>query len=343
MAINPTTKPHSLTHISNLSWDDDNQLIVNEIVGVDPNGVVRKVPVTVDGKLAVDATVSIDTTGLATDTNQTNGSQKTQIVDAGGEAVTVTGGKLDVNATASLAGQSIPATGATEAVTVQIVDGSGNQITTFGGGVQYTEGDTEASITGTAAVVEGAADALAVLTQPLTDTQLRATAVPISAASLPLPTGAATEATQLLIQGDIEAQGGDINNISNEITDLNTKIPVLGQALEAASVPVVLPAGQITALTPPAAITGFATSAKQDNLLNEIYVLTGAMAMQVDDAGSGTLYQGWAEPGTATSAASWRIRKVVSSGTPEDTVITWADGDRSFNNVWNNHTSLSYS
>lgn len=51
MAINPTTKPHSLTHISNLSWDDDNQLIVNEIVGVDPNGVVRKVPVGTDGTL----------------------------------------------------------------------------------------------------------------------------------------------------------------------------------------------------------------------------------------------------------------------------------------------------
>src|SRR6185437_661685 len=35
---------------------------------------------------------------------------------------------------------------------------------------------------------------------PLTDTQLRATAVPISAASLPLPTGASTEATLALIK-----------------------------------------------------------------------------------------------------------------------------------------------
>lgn len=87
MAINPTTKPHSLTHISNLSWDDDNQLIVHEIVGVDPNGVVRKVPVTVDGKLDVNATVTatIDPTGLASDTNQTSGYQKTQIVDAAGD------------------------------------------------------------------------------------------------------------------------------------------------------------------------------------------------------------------------------------------------------------------
>lgn len=37
------------------------------------------------------------------------------------------------------------------------------------------------------------------------------------------------------------------------------RFPVLGQALAAASVPVVLPAAQITTLTPPAAITNFAT------------------------------------------------------------------------------------
>ena len=40
-------------------------------------------------------------TGAATSTSQTDGNQKTQIVDAGGEQVTVTGGKLDVNASIS--------------------------------------------------------------------------------------------------------------------------------------------------------------------------------------------------------------------------------------------------
>ena len=58
---------------------------------------------------------------------------------ANGGSATVTGGKLDVNATASLAGQAIPSVGATTAVTTQLVDGSGNQITSFGGGTQYTE------------------------------------------------------------------------------------------------------------------------------------------------------------------------------------------------------------
>jgi hypothetical protein len=42
-------------------------------------------------------------------------------------------------------------------------------------------------------------------------------------------------------------------------------IPAKGQALADASTPVVLPVAQITALTPPAAITGFATAVKQSD------------------------------------------------------------------------------
>lgn len=43
---------------------------------------------------------------------------------------------------------------------VAIYDASGNQITSFGGGTQYTEGDVDASITGTAAMMEGAGNTL---------------------------------------------------------------------------------------------------------------------------------------------------------------------------------------
>lgn len=42
----------------------------------------------------------------------------------------------------------------------QIVDANGTAITSFGGGTQYTEGDVDASITGTALLVEGAANTL---------------------------------------------------------------------------------------------------------------------------------------------------------------------------------------
>lgn len=63
--------------------------------------------------------------------------------------VTATNNKLDVNATASLAGSALPISGATTAVGVAIVDGSGNQITSFGGGTQYAELATTAPGTGT--------------------------------------------------------------------------------------------------------------------------------------------------------------------------------------------------
>ena len=83
---------------------------------------------------------------------------------------------------------------------------------------------------------------------PVAGTFFQATQ-PVSSAALPLPAGAATSANQAT------------TNVS--VASLDTKAPALGQALVGASVPVVLPATQITALTPPAAITGFATAANQ--------------------------------------------------------------------------------
>ena len=63
-------------------------------------------------------------------------------------------------------------------------------------------------------------------------------------------------------------------------------------------------------------------------------------ALQLDSVGA-TTYIGEAIPGTATSAALWRIKRMVETG--PDLVITWADGNESFDNVWDNRASLSYS
>lgn len=131
--------------------------------------------------LRLTGTLSIDTSSIATAAKQSDGSQKTQLVDAGGEAATVTGGKLDVNASI----------------------------------------DT---------------------------------------------TGLATSANQTTIIGHVDG-------IETLLTSLDGKNPALGQALAAASVPVVLTAAQITTLTPPAAIAGFATSAKQDTLDTSVNTL----------------------------------------------------------------------
>lgn len=71
--------------------------------------------------------------------------------------------------------------------------------------------------------------------------------LPVSLASAPLPTDAAKETKQ------------DTGNTS--VASIDTKTPALGQALAAGSSPVVLTAAQLTTLTPPAAITGYALEA----------------------------------------------------------------------------------
>lgn len=63
------------------------------------------------------------------------------------------------------------------------------------------------------------------------------------------------------------------------------------------------------------------------------------MAMKVQTSGDIT-YFGLAAPGTAESTAKWQARKIdTSSGV----VITWADGDSSFDNVATDLSSLTYS
>lgn len=135
------------------------------------------------------------------------------------------------------------------------------------------------------------------LSQPLTDTQLRATPVPVSGSftasgtqdenlkqvngvTVNVGVGTASTGTQrVAVSSDsfptTQAVSGTVT--ANAGTNLNTsalalesggnlaaikadvdKIPSQGQALAAASTPVVLPVAQITALTPPAAITNYA-------------------------------------------------------------------------------------
>jgi hypothetical protein len=65
--------------------------------------------------------------------------------------------------------------------------------------------------------------------------------VPISAVSLPLPTGASTSALQ--------------TTGNTSLSSIDSKTPALGQALAAASVPVVLTAAQLTTLTPLTSVT----------------------------------------------------------------------------------------
>lgn len=80
---------------------------------------------------------------------------------------------------------------------VTLYDSSGNELS-VGGGTQYTEGDTDASITGTAMLFEGAADALVAATGDATN------GLDVDVTRSALPTGAATSAKQDTIIGHID-------------------------------------------------------------------------------------------------------------------------------------------
>ena len=139
--------------------------------------------------------------------------------------------------------------------------------------------DQSAFVAGTSLLVPGGGvfnDALVALTsgqqamQRLTSARgahvnLRnATGTEIGTAGSPVridPTGTTTQP----VTGTITANAGTNLNTSalaleggGHLASIDTKTPALGQALAAASVPVVLTTAQLTTLTPPAAITGFA-------------------------------------------------------------------------------------
>lgn len=66
-------------------------------------------------------------------------------------------------------------------------------------------------------------------------------------------------------------------------------------------------------------------------------------ATQVDDVSTTSVtYIGKAGIGSSASSPMWQIQKIDESGSPITAVITWADGNANFDNVWTNRTSLTY-
>ena len=68
----------------------------------------------------------------------------------------------------------------------------------------------------------------------------------------------------------------------------------------------------------------------------------GLMAKRVAYSGGLPVYEGFAPAGTATSAASWQIKRNTWTNN-QLTAVEWADGNTNFDNVWDNRASLSYS
>lgn len=158
---------------------------------------------------------------------------------------------------------------------VRLVDSGGTEITEttdhsmnvtivaddvgIGGGTQYTEGDTDASITGIAMMWEDTSDTLRAVSA--------AKPLPISVASLPLPSGAATSAKQDTEITHLATLAGAVAGTEVQVDVLTMPtVAVTGtfwqatQPVSAASLP--LPSGAATSAKQPA--LGTAGSASTD-------------------------------------------------------------------------------
>lgn len=91
-------------------------------------------------------------------------------------------------------------------------------------------------------------------------------------------------ADALIAAGATGTVSAKLRRLTTDLAAMNAKVPALGQALNAASVPVVLTASQLTTLTPPAAITGFATAANQTTEIASLGNLDVALSTRLKPA-----------------------------------------------------------
>ena len=61
------------------------------------------------------------------------------------------------------------------------------------------------------------------------------------------------------------------------------------------------------------------------------------------DANNNAIYIGRAQPGTASSAASWQISKMTYDANNNMTLLAWAGGSDNFEFVWNDRATYTYS
>lgn len=177
-------------------------------------------------------------TNAATASAQTTGNASLSSID-GKITTTVNGIKVDASGITIPAGISTSANQATEITALQNIDTSTSLGAKESGG-HLASVDSKMVTTANGIKVDGSS-----------------AIQPVSMSTLPLPSGASTVAAQ--------------NTGNASLSSLDNKTPVLGQALSSGSTPVVLPAAQISALTPLSTVTanlgtlnGAATSAKQD-------------------------------------------------------------------------------
>lgn len=74
--------------------------------------------------------------------------------------------------------------------------------------------------------------------------------------------------------------------------------------------------------------------------VDPIPTTSATYTLYLDEVSSTITYVGEAVPGTATSASTWRIKRLDSTS---GLVVAWANGDSAFDKIWDNRASYTYS
>lgn len=215
--------------------------------------------ITVDGTITANAGTNLNTSTLALETTATSIKNAVETLDnaiAGTEmqvdvvsmpTTTVTATNLDIRDLTHVSDSVKIGDGTDIAdvldltnanpLAVAILDGDGTQITSFGGGVQYTEADTDATITGTAILWEDADNTLRAVsaTKPLpvevTDASVAVTGTfwqetqPVSiAATVTVDLGANNDVTLATLP---DTAAGDLAIISGDTTSIQTAVELI--------------------------------------------------------------------------------------------------------------------
>ena len=234
------------------SIDTKTPALVAGRVPVDGSGVTQPVSgsVTVTQAIGTNLHTVVDAsalpTGAATSANQTTSNASLASIDSKLTApLAVTGPLTDIQLRAS----AVPVSAAALPLPTGAAT-SANQTT------------SNASL----ASIDSKLTAPLAVTGPLTDTQLRASAVAVSAAALPLPAGAATSTLQTTGNASLVTIANNTGNI-----------PTVGQKISASSLPVVIASDQSAIpVSGTLSVTGVSTAANQTNGTQKTQVVDGS-------------------------------------------------------------------
>lgn len=150
----------------------------------------------------------------------------------------------------------------------------------------------------------------------------------------------------------IDIGQGALNNVFIPYLDVTSPVAANAAALRDALNDLLAPATS-------GLVAGSATEAKQTEQIGLLTNIHGSLdsiksfvnkiddktfyeAIVVDDGGAGVIYTGYAvSSGANRSQPVWAIKRTRKEG--DVTVTTWADGNKDFDNIWDNREALIYS